>query len=119
MIYWKYAKYSEFILQEWCNRADKTLNDFVTDRGKYDLGFGRDADSTEYRYYCVCRDSYGRGDLDSFHCLQLAFTGDMVCGFCSSCGVDERYFLRGKFHQHYKGGYELFKDWEDLNKYEL
>lgn len=58
-------------------------------------------------------------DYDAFHCVMVLLTGEMACGFCNFCGVDERYFLRGKFHQHYKGGYELFKDWEDLNKYEL
>ena len=64
MFSWKYSEYAPIILRSWCECADKSCNEFITDRGKYALGFGRDADSTEYRYSGVCRDWYGKGDKE-------------------------------------------------------
>lgn len=91
MSFWKFSEYAPIILRSWCDYADKTSNECVTDKGKYDLGFGRDADSTEYRYYCVCRDSYGKGDCDTFHCLERV---DGACDFCPHCGIAERFEIQ-------------------------
>ena len=151
MIYWRYVNHGQFILQAWADRADKTLNEFITDCGKYDLCFGRDAYSTECRQ-CYARECwYGGGDFDlvtwgldygvietnelhglwmhrvmcsgftdfdSFHCFECEVDED-ACQFCPHCGIAERYEIQAKIRQGYKGGYEICKDWEDLDKYGL
>lgn len=118
MIYWKYAEGSQFILQAWADRADKTLNDFVTDCGKYDLCFGRDSESTEFLQFSVVCWYEVMKNYDAFHCLDGLLRGEFsaVCGFCTFCGVEERYSIQPKLRQHYKGGFEIWKDWDDVKE---
>lgn len=53
-------------------------------------------------------------DIDAFHCFDC--DGEEACLYCPHCGVAERYEIMCRVHQHYKGGFEVWKDWDDVKE---